>query len=1043
MIPIHLKLKNFFSYQDAALDFRGLHTACICGSNGSGKSSLLEAITWAVWGKSRAGLEDEVIHSGMVDARVDFTFSSNQQTYRVIRGRSRGQGGNLEFQLETNQGFISLTGKGLKATQDIIVSYLKLDYETFINSAYLRQGQADAFMLRKPSDRKQVLAGLLKLDQYEELAEQAKVEARQFQGQEKHIEQSLESLVLTLHQRESFTLELERVETIIDELQLTQKQLGEQLTILKEQQNLRHGWQQNLEVRQQQHQSLQQEGDRLNQEISQATTKQTQLQSLLDQGTEINSKYQEFLQLQINQENLEQKYYKFQEAQRQRDQLQQQWQHQINDLKLQIGQTRHELDLLSNEEAEIQEILQTKPAVLEAMEKLRGLRQRLKEIDQLQSTVSPLIKRKVELEKMIALETAKLQAELRQSQTNQSKLQQKYAGAEALREQFLDVDNQIQNLDKKRIYQQRVQEKIQKSQATLTGYQQEVKSHTRRQQELVTKIATLINHSSATLTVEDSAALPVNDAAALSEHGLVCPLCESELSEHDHQRVIAKTRAEEAQLQEQIWHLQEQETITQRELQDLQKEGKTIQQELHGYEQLLGKQGQLEAQLEAIDESYSQLQQITKTSKELELALASNNYALDLQQELGQIDNHINNLNYDEQTHALLRGEVDKGRSAENRFFRLEEASKKQTKIVARKPQLLEKLEQSNTTLLQWMSEAPESSRDSERNRTIDHPLQLQIQELDQQIQVINYDRPTHNQLNQAVKTEQVWLFRHQELQRCEAEYPQVRDRLQQLQQSSLKLSHQQQLVVQQIEEFRSNLSATPDPQNQIREIDQKIHQQQSQLHQQLATLGGWQQQLKNLDQLQEKYTQAQAELKEIQQQAKIYEELAKAFGKNGIQLMIIENVLPQLEAQTNQILSRLTANQLHVQIVTQKPGGTKRNTKMIDTLDIIIADAGGTRPYETYSGGEAFRINFAIRLALARILAQRAGTSLQMLIVDEGFGTQDADGCNHLIAAINAIASDFACILTVTHMPQFKEAFQTRIEVRKTPQGSQVYIAT
>jgi exonuclease SbcC len=50
---------------------------------------------------------------------------------------------------------------------------------------------------------------------------------------------------------------------------------------------------------------------------------------------------------------------------------------------------------------------------------------------------------------------------------------------------------------------------------------------------------------------------------------------------------------------------------------------------------------------------------------------------------------------------------------------------------------------------------------------------------------------------------------------------------------------------------------------------------------------------------------------------------------------------------------------------------------------------------YETYSGGEAFRINFAIRLVLAKLLAQRAGAALQLLIVDEGFGTQDAQVCD------------------------------------------------
>jgi exonuclease SbcC len=70
-------------------------------------------------------------------------------------------------------------------------------------------------------------------------------------------------------------------------------------------------------------------------------------------------------------------------------------------------------------------------------------------------------------------------------------------------------------------------------------------------------------------------------------------------------------------------------------------------------------------------------------------------------------------------------------------------------------------------------------------------------------------------------------------------------------------------------------------------------------------------------------------------------------------------------------------------------------------------------------------------------LLAQRAGTALQMLIIDEGFGTQDAEGCDRLIAAINAIASDFACILTVTHMPHLKEAFQARIEISKTARGS------
>ena len=178
-----------------------------------------------------------------------------------------------------------------------------------------------------------------------------------------------------------------------------------------------------------------------------------------------------------------------------------------------------------------------------------------------------------------------------------------------------------------------------------------------------------------------------------------------------------------------------------------------------------------------------------------------------------------------------------------------------------------------------------------------------------------------------------------------------------------------------------------------------------------------------------------------MRQRQRVYQELALAFGHNGIQALMIENLLPQLEAETNQLLGRLSAHQLHVQFVTQR--ASKRGQRLIDTLDILIADPRGTRPYETYSGGEAFRVNFALRLALARLLAQRSGRALQLLIIDEGFGTQDQQGCDRLVAAINAIAADFACILTVTHIPHFRAAFPTRIDVVKTAQGSQLALSS
>lgn len=169
------------------------------------------------------------------------------------------------------------------------------------------------------------------------------------------------------------------------------------------------------------------------------------------------------------------------------------------------------------------------------------------------------------------------------------------------------------------------------------------------------------------------------------------------------------------------------------------------------------------------------------------------------------------------------------------------------------------------------------------------------------------------------------------------------------------------------------------------------------------------------------------------------YEELRAAFGKRGVPAMIIEAAVPEIEETANALLNRMTNGQMHVRIDTQREIRTR---EMREALDINIADELGTRAYENYSGGEQFRINFAIRIALSKLLARRAGAQLQTLIIDEGFGTQDSQGRERLVAAINAIQDDFERILVITHIDELKDVFPARIDITKTPEGSQIAIA-
>jgi exonuclease SbcC len=123
----------------------------------------------------------------------------------------------------------------------------------------------------------------------------------------------------------------------------------------------------------------------------------------------------------------------------------------------------------------------------------------------------------------------------------------------------------------------------------------------------------------------------------------------------------------------------------------------------------------------------------------------------------------------------------------------------------------------------------------------------------------------------------------------------------------------------------------------------------------------------------------------------------------------------------------------------------SQRETKKgdtVETLNIKIADELGTRNYEMYSGGEAFRIDLALRIALSMLLVRKAGASLPILIIDEGFGTQDSSAREKLIEAINSIQDDFEKIIVITHLEEMKDKFETLINVTKTANGSMVLVS-
>ncbi|NEQ96171.1 MAG: AAA family ATPase [Cyanothece sp. SIO2G6] len=1043
MVPIRLCLNNFLSYRHVTLDFTGLHVACICGANGAGKSSLLEAIPWAIWGKSRVTSEDDVIHLGEMEAEVRFHFRLQDQTYRVIRRRHRQQGSGLEFQVQTQFGFRSLTAKSIRATQQVIQRHVKLDYDTFLNSAYLKQGHGDEFMAKRPSDRKQLLADILNLEQYDRLADAAKERSHQIKAELSLLTKTLERMQQQLSAAVALTNQQAEVATAIAQLRTEQESDRIHLTELQGQLQQYHQQHHQIELHQQQQHHLTQDCERLQNEWQQCHQAMEHTTEILAEAEAIAADYAQWQVLQTEAEQLTAQL-QIQQSLHQRHQtIQQQYNTQKAAIQQQLHQAQTQRDTIDQQLQTLQGILQQSDRITHAHRQLQQARQQCDQLDQLQLQVHPLSHQQRQLQLELNHHQIRLQTRLKELQTHQTTLRQQLEKDQAQHDQgqqeAIAIAQQLKHLQQRRAYQEKVRDKGIERRHFLERLHE-------RQRDLEAKLATLttaLNHldpnheatcpqtaTVSTTGVQQPLSLSLSSLPALLP-ALSCPLCTCPLDTAHWQIVQHQYQTQQDTILRDLWVLREQMTVSEREIHVLREEYKAVEAELSQYGLLLHQQGRLEAELRQQGQGQRQIQELTDEIENLKRQLADQDYGHEQRSQLTTITQQIQALGYDDKNHALARGSVQQWRWAEAKGAELRQAQKRQT-------QLSQERERVKTAIAHQQQRLHDLAQS---------PLHQQLQTIEQQQATLNYNAAHHDQVREQIRQGQDKVWRYQQLETAKQRHPQLQQQLAELKQTwgdrQHLLASVTQTLVQLTQEQAGEQNQREACTQAIQTTEQQIQGRRSQLDALIIRQGELQQQQRQLATLKQDYEQSQAQAQQLRHQLRIHQELQKSFGKNGIQAFMIENLLPQFEAEANRILAQLSGNQLHLQFVTQRASKSKRSRGIpdgwIDTLDILVADLQGTRSYETYSGGEAFRVSFALRLALARLLAQRSGTALQLLIIDEGFGSQDQAGCDRLITAINAIAPEFACILTITHMPHLKAVFDTRVEVTKTSEGSQI----
>lgn len=183
MRPLAIELENFCWYAKTRVDLRAINFAAVVGANGAGKSSLIDGITWALYGEASKGTGAgpyirKVNGELQYPLRVALEFELHGCTYLVVRQQTRSKAFLDLYTKGPGGQWIGLSASHKRDTQEEILRLLRLDYKTFTASALMLQGRSDTFTGNMTDgERMQVLQSILGLDRYKALLEAAKSKA--------------------------------------------------------------------------------------------------------------------------------------------------------------------------------------------------------------------------------------------------------------------------------------------------------------------------------------------------------------------------------------------------------------------------------------------------------------------------------------------------------------------------------------------------------------------------------------------------------------------------------------------------------------------------------------------------------------------------------------------------------------------------------------------------------------------------------------------------------------------------------------------------
>ena len=1031
-----LTLSNFLCYRDDVppLDLEGIHIACLCGDNGHGKSALLDAITFALWGSSRLGERnhDDLIHKGQRNMFVDLEFESAGDRYRVVRRRtSRRSQGVTDLQLfirNESGGWLAVTGNTVRDTQALISERIRLDHETFVNTAFLRQGDADHFTTSSPSDRKRILAEVLDLSYYDRLEGRARERYSDLRAEAQRLESEIEVRERETARRPELETALVKVSGRIGEIVSHLSEARSELEASSRAVADLVGKKTELDGLTPRIVEVGVQAAEARERSAQYGDKVRQSEALIAREAEIEEGYRRLAAAQKDESRLtgalvsksrmdgllaEQERVIAVEAQRlsaRREQLAEMAaelsarSEKVPAVEAALAGLEPERERLASMELRVKEDGEIERSVRQRLEASEGQRRRY---DQLQSRLS-------EARTAIAVERGRQESE---------------AGRI---ERLIEVDlrPQVDRLDA-----------LLKEQNRLEGEAAGLASD-RRIDEGRTSLQAMESRAGALNSENDRLRQTMEDTRQkfdlLDAGEAECPLCGQglEADGREHLRAeyeaLGRTSASSYRANtSELADLEQRGRELKSEVQRLETALRRSQQELHS------RQGKLVAQIDHARKAKQDVEVGERELADVRSKLDSEAYAESHRQSAAEASDGLDKLGFDPQEAESLAQEhlrmQERLRSAErelnqgNMALQGRESALQRDLKDAREAGVRLGPIQQDLSAVSARIESGEFAQDARR----------EVGRLSGEIAALGYDGEAHRAAQDSVRELGPFGEQRQQLETAKGQVEWDRAQLGQAESDSERLRCELEGMEDRRERLAAEVEGLPEAEARRDMHERRREELDGALSSARVEKGVLEEAIARCERLAGEVLKLRRRRGECVREQGLYQELALAFGKNGIQALIIEDAIPQLDSDANELLARLTDNRMSLRLELGEGRRVRGMGAPSEELRINVADEMGTRAYETFSGGEAFRINFALRIALSRLLARRSGAPLPVLFIDEGFGSQDSAGQQRLVEAIQSIRSDFDKIIVITHIDAIKEAFDTRIQVEKTEMGS------